>query len=187
MWIFPKGDNTANVGLATSGTHSRKKSAQNLLNEFVENEFPNASKLTMVCGGIPCASPIKKPVANGVMLVGDAAHHVNPVTGGGITSGMTGGWIAGQVAADSIRKNDTSEKQLTAYPEWVHKEFGKKYERVYKIKEAISKLTDSDINEIAIKVKKIPREKRSLSKIFSISLFKKPMLIIDALKVFAGF
>ena len=62
------------------------------------------------------------------MLVGDAAHHVNPVTGGGITSGMTAGWIAGQVAADSIRKDDTSEKQLRAYPEWVHKEFGKKYE-----------------------------------------------------------
>ena len=82
------------------------------------------------------------------MLVGDAAHHVNPVTGGGITSGMTAGWIAGQVAADSVRKNDASEKFLTAYSEWVHKEFGKKYERVYKIKEAISKLTDEDLNNI---------------------------------------
>ena len=37
------------------------------------------------------------------MLVGDAGHQVNPVSGGGIISGMIGGMIAGQVAVEALR------------------------------------------------------------------------------------
>ena len=111
---------------------------------------------------------------------------MNPVTGGGISSGMTGGWIAGQVAAMQIQKDKIDEKSLKVYTDWIHKEFGKNYTRVYNIKNAISQFTDDDLDNIAVKVKNIPREKRTLTKIFSTALIKKPTLVLDVIKVFAG-
>ena len=186
LWIFPKGEGLANVGIGISGTYSKTKSARKYLDEFVNERFPNASKLTTVCGGIPCDKPLKKPVKSGLLLVGDAAHQVNPVTGGGISSGMTGGWIAGQVSAELIRKGTVDEKSLNAYTEWVFSEFGKKYTRVYNIKNAISQFTDDDLDSIALKIEKLPKEKRTLTKIFSTALIKKPTLVLDVIKVFAG-
>tara|TARA_B100001029_G_C15045767_1_gene447006 strand:+ start:426 stop:1604 length:1179 start_codon:yes stop_codon:yes gene_type:complete len=186
LWIFPKGDGLANVGIGISGVYSKSKSARKYLDEFVDKHFPESSKLTTVCGGIPCDKPLKSPIKSGILLVGDAAHHVNPVTGGGISSGMTAGWIGGQVAADLIRKNTLDEKSLNAYTDWLFKEFGKKYSRVYKIKNAISQLTDDDLDNIAIKIKKLPKEKRTLNKIFSTALINKPSLLFDVIKVFAG-
>ena len=46
-------------------------------------------------------------------------------------------------------------------------------------------LSHEDLDIIANKVDQIPRHKRTLAKIFSTALFKKPTLIFDALKVFA--
>jgi digeranylgeranylglycerophospholipid reductase len=120
------------------------------------------------------------------MLVGDAAHQINPMTGGGIVSGMKAGWIAGQVAADAVKTSDYSEKKLQAYPDAMWKDFGKNYERFYNIKQAVENLTDDDLNRIADSVLSIPHNKRTLASVFKAAVFRKPSLIIDVLKVFAG-
>ena len=99
-----------------------------------------------MCGGIPCPSPMKSPIKNGLMLVGDAARLINPVTGGGIAPAMKSGMISGQIAAEAIKNNDYSEKFLTRYTQRVFKEFGKNHERLYRIKEAIHKLNDDELN-----------------------------------------
>ena len=120
------------------------------------------------------------------MLVGDAAHQINPMTGGGIVSGMKAGWIAGQVAAEAVNKGDYSVKILNKYSESMWKTFGKNYERFYKIKEVVHNLSDEELNSIADKVVSIPSNKRTLASVFKAAVFKKPSLIIDVLKVFAG-
>ncbi|MBC8479175.1 MAG: NAD(P)/FAD-dependent oxidoreductase [FCB group bacterium] len=186
LWVFPKGKRSANIGLGIGGKLAKHKSAQRYLDEFMEKEYPNASILTTMCGGVPCAKPIKNPVADGLMLVGDAAHHVNAMTGGGIISGMKAGWIGGQVAADSIRTGDYSEKFLHEYVKRVKKDFGDTHNRFYKLKETIVNLSDNDLNNIAKEVHKIPEDKRTLTKIFKACVFKKPSLIVDVIKVFAG-
>ena len=186
IWVFPKGKKFANIGIGISGKYSKHKSAQKYLDEFMEREYPDAAILTTMCGGVPCAKPMEKPVADGIMLVGDAAHQINPMTGGGIVAGMKGGWIAGQVAAEAIKKNDYSEDSLLEYPKRMRKDFGKNHERFYKIKEATEKLTNEELDSIAEQVLSIPHNKRTLSSVFKAAVFKKPALIIDVLKVFAG-
>ena len=186
IWVFPKGKKFANIGIGISGKYSKHKSAQKYLDEFMDREYPDAAILTTMCGGVPCAKPMEKPVANGIMLVGDAAHQINPMTGGGIVAGMKGGWIAGQVAAEAIQNNDYSENGLIAYPKRMRKDFGKNHERFYKIKEATEKLTNEELDSIAEKVLSIPHDKRTLTSVFKAAVFKKPTLIIDVLKVFAG-
>jgi digeranylgeranylglycerophospholipid reductase len=120
------------------------------------------------------------------MLVGDAAHQINPMTGGGIVAGMKGGWIAGQVAAEAIQNDDYSENSLLEYPKRMRKDFGKNHERFYKIKEATEKLTNEELDSIAEKVLSIPHNKRTLTSVFKAAVFKKPTLIIDVFKVFSG-
>ncbi len=186
IWVFPKGKKFANIGIGISGKYSKHKSAQKYLDEFMEREYPDAAILTTMCGGVPCAKPMEKPVAGGIMLVGDAAHQINPMTGGGIVAGMKGGWIAGQVAAEAIKKNDYSEDSLLEYPKRMRKDFGKNHERFYKIKEVTEKLTNEELDSIAEKVLSIPHNKRTLTSVFKAAVFKKPTLIIDVLKVFAG-
>jgi len=186
IWVFPKGKKFANIGIGISGKYSKHKSAQKYLDEFMDREYPDAAILTTMCGGVPCAKPMEKPVANGIMLVGDAAHQINPMTGGGIVAGMKGGWIAGQVAAEAIQNDDYSEKGLLEYPKRMRKDFGKNHERFYKIKEATEKLTSEELDSIAEKVLSIPHDKRTLTSVFKAAVFKKPTLIIDVLKVFAG-
>jgi len=186
LWVFPKGDKFANIGIGISGKYAKEKSAKEYLDEYMAREFPNAAILTTMCGGVPCAKPMLKPITDGLMLVGDAAHQVNPMTGGGIVSGMKGGWIAGQVAVNAIKAGDTSEKMLQSYPDRLRKDFGKNHERFYKIKEATFQLCDDDLNSIAESVLKIPYEKRTLTSVFKAAVFKKPSLIIDVLKVLSG-
>ena len=186
IWVFPKGKKFANIGIGISGKYSKHKSAQKYLDEFMEREYPDAAILTTMCGGVPCAKPMEKPVADGIMLVGDAAHQINPMTGGGIVAGMKGGWIAGQVAAEAIKKNDYSEDSLLEYPKRMRKDFGKNHERFYKIKEVTEKLRNEELDSIAEKVLSIPHNKRTLTSVFKAAVFKKPTLIIDVLKVFSG-
>ena len=140
--------------------------------------------LTRIAGGVPCAKTCDTIVNGSVMLVGDAAHQVNPVSGGGIISGMIGGMIAGEVAAEAIRKHDL--RHLSEYQKRWQKRLGWRHEVFYTIKEAISHLSDSTLDKIADGVLKLPEEKRSLGAIFRTALWNQPSMLVEAAKVFVG-
>ena len=72
------------------------------------------------------------------------------------------------------------------YPKRLFKEFGNNHNRFYRIKESIHQLKDEDLNYIAEKVSEIPENKRTLSSVFKHAVYKKPSLIVDVFKVFAG-
>ena len=184
LWVFPKSEKEANVGLGISGEYSKYKSARRYLQEFVDRKFPEAAVLYTVVGGVPCATTLKKIVGNGLMLVGDAAHQVNPISGAGIVTAMIAGQIAGRLAAEAIAKNDFSEKILKRYPKQWYNAEGKNHERCYRIKKAVYKLTDDDLNKTADTVLRLPSEKRTLTNIFKSALIKHPALILDVIRAF---
>ena len=184
LWVFPKGKNTANVGLGLSVEEAKKKSAIKFLHEFVERKFPNAAILTHIAGGVPCAKTCDQIVANNVILVGDAAHQVNPVSGGGIISGMIGGMIGGQVAAEAIAQKDLSH--LNEYEKRWQKRLGWRHEVFYNIKEAIASFSDETLNGICDSALKLPDEKRTLGGIFRAALWNKPSMLVEVAKVFVS-
>jgi len=187
LWIFPKGGDRANIGIGISGKYSKHKTAKKYLDEFIEQNFPLANIESVVCGGVICASPIKEPINNGLMLVGDAAHQTNPMTGGGISSGMKAGAIAGEVAVEAVNSKKYDKKFLMKYPQLMFKEFGSRYEKLYKIKETVNKLSDLDLDDIAANVEKVPINNRTLATVFKKAVYKKPSLIFDVLKIYSGF
>ena len=62
------------------------------------------------------------------------------------------------------------------------KDFGKNYERFYKIKTAVNQFNDNDLNMIAESVIKTPLNKRSIGTVFKKAVFKKPSLLLDVIK-----
>jgi len=182
IWVFPKGNKTANVGLGITVEEAKNKSAIRYLQEFVERKFPHAAVLTHIAGGVACAKTCKSLVKNNVMLVGDAGHQVNPTTGGGIISGMIGGMIAGQVSAEAIKQNDLSH--LPEYEMRWQKRLGWRHEIFYNIKEVISNFSDETLNNIAESALSLPENKRTVGGIFRTALWNKPSMLIEVAKVF---
>ena len=182
FWIFPKGENVANIGLGVSGLIGKKKSASSFLDSFMEKKYPNASVLTKIAGGVPCSPTLKKISAPGIMLVGDAAHQVNPLSGGGITSGMIGGSIAGRIAADAVKMNKF--EHILSYDSAWHNRLGKRHEVFNRIKNGIYNFSDEKFNSIAHAFAEIPYDKRTLKKLFMKALFNQPSLILDITEVF---
>ena len=188
LWVFPKGNDSANIGLAISGIYAKEgKSAYKYLQEFLKRKYPNGSTNTIVAGGVPVAKTVKKMVGDGVMLVGDAAHTVNPMTGGGIIPGMRSGLLAAETAISVIKSGQkTLKNNLKNYEKQWHKIGGKNHERFYRIKEAIFRFDDKDLINIADGISAVSEEKRSLLKLFSIAVSKKPSLLIDVARLFTG-
>ena len=185
LWIFPKGSEIANVGLGISGLYSRHKKPLHYLREFVEDRFPDASIMKTIAGGVPVMPTLKEVVKDGLMLVGDAAHQANPVSGGGIATAMIAGRIAGRVAAEAVLEGDVTAKRLSAYVREWHRGEGKKNERFYKIKNVVDRLSDEDLNRTAEMLLSVPPEERTPLQIFKKALNKHPKLIIEAIKAFS--
>ncbi len=184
LWVFPKGKNTANVGLGLSVEEAKKKSAIRYLEEFVRVKFPHAAVLTHIAGGVPCARTCSTLVKNNVMLVGDAGHQVNPVSGGGIISGMIGGMLAGEVAAESVREH--SRAHLSEYEKRWNKRLGWRHDVFYNIKEAVSGFSDETLNNICDSALTLPESKRTLGGIFRAALWNQPSMLLDVAKVFVS-
>lgn len=148
VWVFPKGKDVANVGV---GVALCEKPARYYLEEFVKNE-PTLSKgsiLEVNSGGIPVGGFLKDMTLNGFLAVGDAAHQVNPIHGGGMKEATIAGQIAAEVIADAIQKNDLSKSALQPYNKRWWEARGNELQRVQKLREVIEKLSDDDINGLA--------------------------------------
>ncbi len=105
IWVFPKSDDSANVGIVTLG--SVKVDLGKLLNKFIAFRAPSSKKTNFIAGCVPQAIPPRQVVKDNVMLVGDAAHVAIPVTGAGIGHALdTGKWagrVAGKVCNEGLR------------------------------------------------------------------------------------
>jgi len=182
LWVFPKGKDSANVGIGISVECAKEKAAVRWLDEFVQKKFPHAAILTRIAGGVPCAKTCDEIVKGNVMIVGDAAHQVNPVSGGGIISGMIGGMIAGQVAVEALEKKDNAH--LQEYQNRWQKRLGWRHEVFYHIKEAIYNFSDDTLNKLCDHAQQLPDEKRTVGGIFRTALWNQPSILLDVAKVF---
>ncbi len=148
VWSFPKGESLANIGLGILASKSKPGEPLRLLHEFMKSHFPEGKVIEMVVGGDPCAAPIESATSDGVMLVGDAAHQTDPLTGGGILSAMQAGIIAGEVASKAIANGDLSRAGLKEYEDRWRATIGKHNARNYEFKEFFVKLTDEQLNQL---------------------------------------
>lgn len=116
-WIIPLGNDRVRVGMCDY-TNSYNK-----LNAFIENNkvakeiLKYATPIEFSCGAIPIG--YSKTVLDNVMLVGDSAGQVKPLSGGGLYYGAK----CGKICANTINEYFENEKDI---------DFLKNYEKTWK-------------------------------------------------------
>ena len=142
-WIFPKEEGTANVGLGIRGP---AETAYHYLKKFI-SKF-DATPVELNVGGVPLSGPIDKTYTDGFMAVGDAARQIDPVTGGGIFTTVPCARIAGEVAAEAVKAEDTSENFLKRYDDAWKAKIGDILKMSLKCRKVADNLTDDEMNAL---------------------------------------
>jgi digeranylgeranylglycerophospholipid reductase len=180
-WVFPKGERSANVGVGIAGAASgiNGKFAIDYLNEFVGQKFPKGSILSQMAGCVSTGDKLHDIVADGIMLVGDAAHHNDPISGGGIVNAMIGGHLAAEVAVEAIQHDDVSAAFLKEYERRWDKEVGKVFKHLARVREAVIKFSDETLDKCAHVLSKVPRGKLTVLQVFKTVLLNRPSLLLE--------
>ncbi len=150
VWVFPKGDGVANVGIGVMG--SDITTAKYYLDKWIDahaDRFKNASMTEINAGVIPVTAPVKKFYANGIMVIGDAARMVNPIHGGGMGATMEAGLMAADTAKEAVDAGDVSEAMLKKYQDKWQEVRGKEFAKILQVRKFFEKLTDKQMEIIA--------------------------------------
>jgi len=149
IWIFPKRDGTANVGIGIGAYE--KKTAKFYLDRWIQQQegLKNGSIIEVNAGAIPVGGFLEKMQADNLLVAGDAGHMVDPIHGGGIGIAIEGGRIAAKHAARAIRENKFTEKDLESYTKDWYGTRGTELMRRLKGRHLLEKLTDSDFEYLA--------------------------------------
>ena len=183
-WIFPKDVGVANVGLGIVALRADGRPARAWLDDYMARQFPEGITTGYTVGGVIVHPTIKQTVTDGLLVCGDAAHMVNPLSGGGIVNAMKAGRLAARVAAQALATGDTSAVRLQCYhDEWMRM-LGDDHLRYYRLKEAISKFDDAFFDDLARTVNEIPTQRRTLGRIFASALVHHPSLVPVAARFF---
>ncbi|MCX9077374.1 MAG: NAD(P)/FAD-dependent oxidoreductase [Candidatus Methanoperedens sp.] len=180
VWVFPKSEDTANVGIVIAANQARPVSAQMWLEKFVERHYPGASIMSVVAGGIPITGAIKKMVADGLMVVGDAAHMADPLTAGGISLGMLGAELAMEVAAPAIKRGDVSARALRDYESLWHERFGKQHAALYAVRKILTRMAEADFDKLVALASRLPLDTMSHAELITQLLKAHPALLLEA-------
>ncbi|HKW40454.1 MAG TPA: NAD(P)/FAD-dependent oxidoreductase [Gemmatimonadales bacterium] len=183
-WLFPKGPHAANVGLGIVALRADGRNAREYLDDWIARRYPSGKKTAYTVGGVIVHTTIRQTYTDGVMVAGDAAHMINPLSGGGIVNAMKAGRLAGQTAAAAICEGDTSARRLAAYHAAWMELLGSDHLKYYRLKRALEDLDDPFFNALARTANAIPSEKRTLGRIFAHALVKHPQLIPVAARFF---
>jgi digeranylgeranylglycerophospholipid reductase len=183
-WLFPKGPGVANVGLGLVALRAGGRNAREYLDDWIARRYPSGTKTGYTVGGVITHTTVKHTYTDGVLIAGDAAHMINPLSGGGIVNAMKAGRLAGRTAAAAICDGDTSARRLAAYHTAWMELLGDDHVKYYRLKRALEEMNDQFFDALARTVNAIPLEKRTLGRIFTHALVRHPQLIPVAARFF---
>ena len=146
IWVFPKGGDAANVGIGLKGS-----GAKQLLDKFIEDHpiaFGQATIDRSQAAPVPVGGEIEDYVIDNMMLCGDAAGQVIPLTGAGIHTSLVAGKIAGEVAGKASLEGEVSETRLSSYKERFDEQWGEKISNSLKALESFERFSDEELNII---------------------------------------
>ena len=193
LWVFPKGDSLANVGIGIIGTANEQKSAREHLDGFIMEHpefFRDAAPVEVNSGGVPVSGMISDSfVKDNFLLVGDSAQMVNPIHGGGMSTNLYAGMIAGRVIAEAINSGDTSKEKLFEYEKEWRATDGLRMGKLLKLRLFLEQLNDKDFEYFAdaLTGEDLMNMQKGKVKFMFKMLIKHPRLLNLARKYLTGF
>ncbi len=146
IWIFPKGKGTANVGIGLKGS-----GAKVLLDKFIQEHprvFGDAKIERSQAAPVPVGGEVEDYVTANMMLCGDAAGQVIPLTGAGIHTSIVAGKIAGEVAGKAAREGDVGSERLSVYRKRFEEIWGERISTSLRALESFERFSDDELNII---------------------------------------
>lgn len=143
-WVAPAGD------VIRVGTGDREgiigEKFQRLLekNPFLPQD--PQEKITHYTTGLIPSVNSRKIYDDRTILVGDAAGHVKPLTGGGLYLGLRCADIAADVVEEGLEETP-DEEVLSEYKGRVEKKFGEEFEYGRRARRLVAKMSDEDMKE----------------------------------------
>lgn len=148
-WWIPDGSGGARVGVAvTPGAVSARAYYERLLAHLAKRfGTPLRNPTSFLVSGIPIGM---LPTTSGdrVLLVGDAAAQVKPLSGGGIFTGMRCAQIAAAVGDAALSAGDLSAGFLARYDAGWKAELGEEFHRALRLRRVFLRLSDADLERI---------------------------------------
>jgi geranylgeranyl reductase family protein len=143
IWVIPITNKQVRCGLATSNGNPLASLKKFLKKRFNREEINKPKGGTVVTGG-----PVKSSSYEGMLVVGDAAGHVKPTTGGGVVLGGLCSKIAGEVGVESLEREDHSNTFLSCYDDRWRKEYGNEFKSMLALHNFMKCITDARFNRL---------------------------------------
>jgi digeranylgeranylglycerophospholipid reductase len=152
IWVFVKGPDSANIGIGTQLSKIKageRGAPKRYLDAFIAKHpgFAKGTPIREVAGAVSCCQPLDSVTADGIMLVGDAARQIDPLTGGGVANSCRAGKVAGEVAAQAVKAGDFSKKFFQAYEKGWRARFEDQMFRNWMAKEKLVTLSDETFDK----------------------------------------
>jgi len=129
LWIFPMADGKANVGIGmlSSEVSNRKVNLREVMDRMIKehpmlrDRFAEARPLETVKGhGLPLGSKKRKLSSDRVILIGDAASMIDPMSGEGVGNAMRCGRVAASTLLKAMKENNLSAASLARYDKEIY-------------------------------------------------------------------
>lgn len=144
LWMIPKSNGRANVGLVTND----KPKIKSYLNQFVKEMGWEGKKINKSFGGqIPSSGPMPQTYDDGLMLVGDAAGFTSPLFEGGTHLSLMSGKFAADVAKMAVSAGEYDSRVLCEYERLWSREFPD-YGKLITGKDSLYGFNDGELNQI---------------------------------------
>jgi geranylgeranyl reductase family protein len=146
-WIFPEGETKVNVGLGVAASGSFPNPKDQLYKFVLSRKIFDGSRIVHGGGGVvPTRRPLDSFVSNGIVIIGDAACHVNPIHGGGMGPSMMAGKISGEVISEALSVGEPTAENLWPINVRYMKTYGAKQAGLDVFRIFLQSLTNEDIN-----------------------------------------
>lgn len=144
LWVIPKSNGRANVGLVTTEVSKIKSN----LDDFIKLKgWAKNTNLKTFGGLIPSSGPFKTTVHDNLVMVGDSAGFTSPLFEGGTHAALASATFASNVISKAFKHNDLSRNSLLEY-EKVWKSKFPVYSNIIKGKDALYKFSSDELEMI---------------------------------------
>jgi len=147
-WKIPLGQGRYRIGLMSSS------SARPFFSALLERAAPEVQVNSVRLSAKAIAqAPIGKPVADRLLVIGEAAGHIKTSTGGGIYYGLLSAEFASQVLLDAFRRGAFSSQALSAFERYCQSAFGNEIFLGYLLRKLVARFPDSFIEKAFARAK----------------------------------
>ncbi|MHA1110057.1 MAG: NAD(P)/FAD-dependent oxidoreductase [Promethearchaeota archaeon] len=147
IWYFPRNENEVNLGFGIADKYKHKLLdyyQKYVYKPFIGNE--PCFKITGGSGLVSVCKPLWTGVGDGILFAGDAAMHVNPITGGGLVSSMQAGFFAVNTFEKAMDMEIFDTLSLWKYNELYQKSIGAEFAPLDLLRLAFQKWPNDFLN-----------------------------------------